>query len=155
MENSGRKVRLIVARWRLAAIRGGATLRRELRAMPTRPVVLAMFVVACFGSISPGVAESFDGSYVGERSLTKGDPSACVDKDAVSVTIHDGTLTFTDSSAKNYTISFSPHSDGSFAEQSANIGGAVVDIRGRITGGVLDSDVTSAYCVHHWHLEKR
>jgi hypothetical protein len=123
--------------------------------MPTRPFGLAMFVVAFLGAASPGVAQSFDGSYVGERSLTKGDPSACVAKDAVSVTIHGGTLTFTDSSAKNYTISFSPHSDGSFVELSANIGGAVVDIRGRITGGVLDTDVTSAYCVHHWHLEKR
>jgi hypothetical protein len=123
--------------------------------MPTRPFVLAMFVVAGFGSASPGVAESFDGSYVGERSLTHGDPSACVDKEAVSATIHGGTLTFTDSAAKNYTISFSPQSDGSFVELSANIGGTVVDIRGRITGGVLDSDVRSAYCVHHWHLEKR
>ncbi|HET6237312.1 MAG TPA: hypothetical protein VFE41_20485 [Acetobacteraceae bacterium] len=123
--------------------------------MPTRPFVLAMFVVACFGSASLGVAESFDGSYVGERSLTQGDPSACVDKDAVSVTIHGGTLTFTNSTAKSYTMSFSPNSDGSFVQLSADIGGAVVNIRGRITGGVLDSDVTSAHCVHHWHLEKR
>jgi hypothetical protein len=123
--------------------------------MPTRPLVLAMFAAACFASASPGVAESFDGSYVGERLLTQGDPSACVDKDAVSVTIHGGALTFTDSAAKNYTISFSLRSDGSFDQLSANVGGAVVDIRGRITSGVLDSDVTSAHCVHHWHLEKR
>jgi hypothetical protein len=123
--------------------------------MPTRPFGLAVFVVACFGSASPGVAQSFDGSYVGERSLTKGDPSACVAKDPVSVTIDGGTLTFINSSAKKYTISFSPHSDGSFVQLSANIGGAVVDIRGRIAGGMLDSDVTSAYCVYHWHLEKR
>jgi hypothetical protein len=123
--------------------------------MPLRPFVLAMFAVACFGSGSTGVAESFDGSYVGERSLTKGDPSACVDKEAVSATIHGETLTFTDSTAKSYTMSFSTHSDGSFVQLSSNIGGAVVDIRGRITGGVLDANVTSANCVHHWHLEKR
>ena len=123
--------------------------------MPARPLVLIMFAVACFASVCPGVAESFDGSYIGERLLTQGDPSACVDKDAVSVTIHGGTLTFTNSTAKNYTISFSPHSDGSFVELSADIGGDVVDIRGRITGGVLDSDVTSAHCVHHWHLVRR
>jgi hypothetical protein len=123
--------------------------------MPTRPFVLAMSVLACFGSASPGVAESFDGSYVGERSLTKGDPSACVDKDAVSITIHGGTLTFTDSTAKSYTMSFSPNPDGSFDQLSADIGGTVVNMHGRITGGVLDSDVTSANCVHHWHLEKR
>ena len=58
--------------------------------MHTRPFVLVMFVIACFGSASLGVAESFDGSYVGERSLTRGDPSACVDKDAVSVTVPGG-----------------------------------------------------------------
>ena len=102
--------------------------------MPVRPFVLVMCAVAYFGSASPGVAESFDGSYVGERSLTKGDPSACVDKGSVSVTIHGGTLTFTNSTAKDYTISFSPHADGSFVQLSADIGGAVVDIRGRITG---------------------
>lgn len=112
-------------------------------------------MVACSAFTTSGLADPFDGSYVGERSLTRGDPSACVDKDAVSVTIHGPTLTFTDSAAKNYTISFYPHSDGSFVELSANIGGDVVDIRGRITGGVLDSDVTSAHCAHHWHLEKR
>jgi hypothetical protein len=123
--------------------------------MPARPLVLIMFVVACFASACPGAAESFDGSYVGERLLTQGDPSVCVDKDSVSVTIHGGELTFTNSTAKNYTISFSPHSDGSFVQLSADIAGTVVDIRGRITAGVLDSDATSAHCVHHWHLEKR
>ena len=123
--------------------------------MPTRPLVLAVFIVACFAFASPGVAESYDGSYVGERLLTQGDPSACVAKDTVSVAIHGGALTFSDSTAKNYTISFSPHPDGSFVELSANIGGAVVDIRGRIIAGVLDGDVTSAHCTHHWHLEKR
>ena len=71
----------------------------EPRAMPVRPFVLAMFAVACFGSASTGVAESFDGSYVGERSLTKGDPSACAYKGAVSVTIHGETLTATDSTS--------------------------------------------------------
>ena len=123
--------------------------------MPVRRFVLAMFAVACFGSASTGVAESFDGSYVGERSLTKGDPSACADKGAVSVSIHGETLTATDSTAKSYTMGFSPRTDGSFVQLSSDIGGAVVDIRGRITGGVLDANVTSANCVHHWHLEKR
>jgi hypothetical protein len=117
---------------------------------------LSPMMTACPGlpSFSPQYARA-RARTCGETPRGKGDPSACVAKDAVSVTIHGGTLTFTDSSAKNYTISFSPHSDGSFVELSANIGGAVVDIRGRITGGVLDTDVTSAYCVHHWHLEKR
>jgi hypothetical protein len=123
--------------------------------MPTRPLALGMFVIAFFASTNPGVSETFDGSYAGERLLTQGDPSSCVNKDAVSVTIHGGTLTFTDSAAKNYTIGISLRSDGSFVQLSSSIGGAVVDIRGRITSGVLDSDVTSAHCVHHWHLEKR
>jgi hypothetical protein len=31
---------------------------------------------------------------------------------------------------------------------------AVVDIRRLIAGGILDSDVTSTACAHHWHLNK-
>jgi len=87
--------------------------------------------------------------------LTQGDPTACVAKDSVSVTIHEDQLTFTNSGAQNYEISFSPRSDGSFAQLSANIGGDVVDIRGHIGAGVLDADVTSAHCTDHWHLEKQ
>jgi hypothetical protein len=121
----------------------------------TRHLVLAMFVVPYIASASHGVAQSVDGTYVGERLRTKGDPSLCVDKDTVSVTIHDGTLTFTDSTTKDYTMGFSPHSDGSFVQLSGDISGAVVDMCGNIIAGVLDSDVTSADCVHHWHLKKR
>lgn len=87
--------------------------------------------------------------------LTQGNPGACVSKDAVSVTIRGNQLTFANNEAKNYTISFFPHPDGSFVELSADIGGKVVDIRGHIASGVLDSDVTSATCMHHWHLMKQ
>jgi hypothetical protein len=56
-----------------------------------------------------------------------GDPASCVAKDAASANIQGDALT----------------------------SGIVVDIRGRIGAGVLDVDVTSAACAHHWHLEKR
>lgn len=82
-----------------------------------------------------------------------GDPAACVAKDAASATMGDK-LTFTHSAEKGYTISFSPRADGAFVQLSANISGVVVAIRGHIGGGVLDADVTSASCAHHWHLEK-
>jgi hypothetical protein len=86
--------------------------------------------------------------------LTVGDPAACAAKDAASATIQGDQLTFTHSAVKDYTISFSPRADGAFVQLSANSNGVVVDIRGDIGAGVLDADVTSAGCAHHWHLEK-
>ena len=87
--------------------------------------------------------------------LTKGYPAECTAQDPVSVTIKGDELTFTDSAAKNYTISFSPRPDGTFGQLSANIGGMVVAIRGHVGGGVLDAEVTSSTCEHHWHLDRK
>jgi hypothetical protein len=98
---------------------------------------------------------SFDGTYIGKRILTNDDKTFCLIEENASVTIKGGDLTFTDSNARDYAIAFKPRADGSFSLLSANIGGAVVAIRGRISGNALDADVTSAYCEHHWHLEKR
>ena len=53
--------------------------------------------------------------------------------------------------AQTVPINFSPRPDGSFVLLSANIGGDVVDIRGRVAAGVR---VTSAQCEHHWHLKR-
>ena len=103
---------------------------------------------------SATLADPFDGTYTGKRVTTKGGEPSCPTEDNVSVTIKGGTLTFTDSNAKDYTISFDPHPDGSFRELSANIAGTVVDIRGHVSGSTLDADVSSAHCQHHWHLEK-
>jgi hypothetical protein len=102
-----------------------------------------------------GAENSFDGTYTGERVLTAGDPAACVAKDAASSTIKGDELTFTHSAVKDYTIRFSPRADGAFVQLSTDINGEVVDIRGHIGAGVLDADVTSASCAHHWHLEKQ
>jgi hypothetical protein len=86
--------------------------------------------------------------------LTAGDPASCVAKDAASANIQGDALTFTNSAIKDYTISFSPRAGGAFVQLSANISGIVVDIRDRIGAGVLDVDVTSANCAHHWHFRE-
>jgi hypothetical protein len=99
--------------------------------------------------------DSFDGAYIGKRVRTKGPPEFCPAEDAVSLTIHDGVLTFTDSPLKNYSIGFYPHPDGTFIQQHVELGGTVVDIRGRITGRVLDADVTNPPCEHHWRVERK
>ena len=115
-----------------------------------------IFGFALLSLATPPAAQpvSFDGTYTGKRVLTNGDKTFCPTEDNASVTIKGDNLTFTDSNAKDYTIDFSPRSDGSFSELSAIIGGAVVAIRGRINGNALDADVPSAHCQHHWHLEK-
>jgi hypothetical protein len=101
------------------------------------------------------LADPFDGTYAGKRVAAKGDDPSCPTADNVSVTIKGGTLTFTDSNAKDYAISFDPRPDGSFRKLSADVGGTVVDIRGRVSGSTLDADVTSAHCQHHWSLERQ
>ena len=70
---------------------------------------------------SATLAGPFDGTYTGKRVTTKGDEGSCPTED-VTVVIKDGTLTFSDSNAKVYTISFDPHPDGSFRQLSANMG---------------------------------
>ena len=104
---------------------------------------------------SKASGDAFDGTYEGVRVLTKGDPSSCIQQENVSVIIAPGTLTFTDSKLKNFTMGFNPHPDGSFNQFHVDVGGSVVDIHGRVVGNVLDADVTNAPCEHHWHLEKR
>jgi hypothetical protein len=117
----------------------------------------ALPFIACLALAVPafGAETSYDGTYTGERVLTKGDPAVCTAKDPVSVVVHGEMLTFTNSKAKDYTMTFAPRADGSFGQLSANISGLVVHITGQFGAGVLDSDVTSANCKHHWHLEKQ
>jgi hypothetical protein len=106
--------------------------------------------VPAFGAENP-----FDGTYTGERVLTAGDPAACVAMESVSIDIHGEQLTLTNNTVKDHAVGFFPRADGSFGELSATLGGNVVVIRGHVGDGVLDSDVISAHCTHHWHLKKQ
>jgi hypothetical protein len=98
---------------------------------------------------------SFDGVYTGKRTLTKGPSQNCPAEESVSVTIHGDVLTFTNSQLQNYPIAFDPRPDGTFTVIHADIGGDIVDIRGRITGRVLNADVSNPPCEHHWRLERK
>jgi hypothetical protein len=124
------------------------------RQMPNRRRALPLTAACILAVPAFGAENLFDGTYTGERVLTVGDPDTCVAKDAASATIQGDQLTFTRSAIKDYTISFSPRADGAFVQLSANISGYVANIRGHIGAGVIDADVTSASCTHHWHLEK-
>src|SRR5215469_337031 len=95
---------------------------RERKPMRARTLLLAMAALGCLGGTRLVMADAVDGTYTGERVLMQGSPSACVAKDAVSITIHGDQLIFTNSRTKNYTISFHPHPDGSFVQLSADIG---------------------------------
>jgi hypothetical protein len=120
-----------------------------------------LVVLGICGLIGLAVAEpassaenAFDGVYTGKRVLTKGSSQLCVRSEGVSVTIHGGALTFTDSVMRDFSIGFDPHPDGSFGLISTAIGGASVFVEGRVVGGVLEADVTDGPCEHHWHLTK-
>jgi hypothetical protein len=127
-----------------------------MRRIPKRRMPLGMCGLAFLAVAGPAVAagDSFDGVYTGKRVLTKG-PGQCPAEESVSVTIHDGVLTFTNSALQNYAIGFDPHPDGTFTETHVDAGGDIVEIQGRITGGVLNADVTNPPCEHHWRLEKK
>ena len=98
---------------------------------------------------------TFDGVYIGKRSLTKGTVGPnCPAEEDVSVTIHGETLSFTNSVLRNFVIGVDPHPDGSFHEIYIDEGGATVNIVGHITGNVLEADATNPPCEQHWHLKK-
>jgi len=101
-----------------------------------------------------GTENTFDGIYTGNRVLTRGQAPRCSADDAVSVTIHGDTLTFTNSALQNASLGFDPYPDGTFDDTYTDIGGGEVNIQGRITGDTLEADVTNGTCKHHWHLTK-
>jgi len=117
----------------------------------------AVLVALCLGvaAVALAAGNSFDGEYVGNRVLTKGPTPQCPAEETVSVTIHDGVLTFTNSALHNYAMAFDLEPDGTFTETHVDVGGDVVDIRGRISGGVLEADVDNPPCEHHWRLKKK
>lgn len=123
--------------------------------MPSLRHMLPLIACIALAASAFGAEDSFDGTYIGQRVLTKGEPGACVAKDPVSVTIQGDKLTFTNSAAKGYAMGFFPRADGAFGELAGDIGGKVVAIDGTVGAGVLDADVSSAHCTHHWHLKKQ
>jgi hypothetical protein len=130
-----------------------------MRRIPKRRVHLGMCGLACLAiSVPIAMAEgSFDGDYTGKRWATNGSPAdICPTEDNVSVTIQGDVLTFTNSAVQNFRIrGFAPGPDGKFDETDVDIGGDVVDIQGRIAGGVLEADVNNPPCEHLWRLEKK
>jgi len=126
--------------------------KRPPRKPVTRPWLAGMIGLLVAGPTLG--ADIFDGTYTGTRVLTKGEADRCPAKEDVSVTIRGEALTFTNSQLHNYVLGFDPRPDGSFGQIHTDMGGTSVLIRGRITGGVLDADVTGPVCEHHWHLTK-
>ena len=137
----------MISRWRSKS-------RPERRLM-----VLGIFGMICLvagPALSAEPEHKYDGVYTGKRSLTKGKTSTtCPAEDDVSVTIHGETLTFTNSSLKNYTMPFDPGSDGSFGQTHTDEGGGIVHYHGRIIGDAMEANVENPDCEHNWHLKKQ
>jgi len=111
--------------------------------------------LAVAGISALGAEHPFDGLYSGKRVLTKGSAGPlCPADDDVSITIHGETLLFTNSAARNFGVGFYPRQDGSFHQTYTSEGGAVVDIRGRVTEDVIEADVKNPPCEYHWSLQK-
>ena len=101
-----------------------------------------------------GAVSTFDGTYTRKRVLTKGLDRTCPTEDDVSATVRGETLTFTNNKLRGFIIGFEPHQDGSFSQVSTDLGGSTVVIEGHIVGDVLDADVTTSACQHHWHMKR-
>jgi hypothetical protein len=117
-------------------------------------ISVAMVSVALARPAS-AAGSTFNGAYTGKRWLTKG-PTWCQREDAVSVTINERAMTASTSALKNFVIGFDPQPNGSFEKTYDDIGGSAL-IKGRITGGSIDADVTNygTNCIYHWHLTKQ
>jgi hypothetical protein len=111
-------------------------------------------MISFVGASALGAEHRFDGVYTGKRSLTKGPGQMCPVKEDVSVTINGETLSFTNGVLKKFVIGFYPREDGSFSQTYNDEGGDEVLIQGRITGDVIEADVTNPPCEHHWRLTK-
>jgi hypothetical protein len=111
--------------------------------------------LAVTGSPTLGAEHTFDGDYSGRRVLTKGSAGPeCPAEDNVSVTIKGETLTFTNSTLKEFIMPFYPDQDGLFGQIHTGEGGTDVHYRGRVIGDVIEADVTNPSCEYHWHLKK-
>ena len=107
--------------------------------------------LAVAGGPALGAEHTFDGTYSGQRVLTKG---SCAAADDVSVTIHGETLTFTNSALKKFVVGFFVRQDGAFDQIDTDVDGDRVHIVGRITGDIIEADVDNPPCEYHWHLKK-
>jgi hypothetical protein len=108
--------------------------------------------LAIAGSPALGAEHPFDGTYSGQRVLTKG---SCAAADDVSVTIQDETLTFTNSALKKFVMGFFVRQDGSFDQIDTDVDGDRVHVVGRIPGDIIEADVDNPPCEYHWHLKKQ
>lgn len=115
----------------------------------------ALSLIACMTLAAPAFADPLDGTYIGERVLIMGDPTGCVLKDPVSVTIKGNALTFSDSQTKGYTISITPDPDGFIGQLASDEAGKIVQLRGHLEKDELDGDVIGPICSHHWHLVRK
>jgi hypothetical protein len=125
--------------------------------MRTLAEILPILLVLCLVVARPalGAENRFDGVYTGKTTLTKGSNPPCIAYDDVFITIHRNTLKFTNNKLQNFVIGFYPRKDGSFRQSHVyNKQGTFVKIQGRVTGYLIEADVTNPPCEHHWHLAK-
>jgi hypothetical protein len=109
----------------------------------------------CLAGSGPTLgADTFGGTYIGTRVLTKGSDPVCPAREPVSTTIYSEALTFTDGSHRNFAIGFTPRADGTFSQITVGAEGGAVLISGRIADGIIDADVSGGPCEYHWHLTK-
>ena len=97
---------------------------------------------------------SFDGTYRGKGTLTKGTDEYCPHALETSVTLRDDMITFTDRQGQPIVLSVKIAQDGSFDDINQGYG-YVWLIKGQITGGVMELDTTRAGCEFHWSLTKK
>jgi hypothetical protein len=121
-------------------------------------MISALCGLLAFAAAEPSVtaAETFDGAYSGEQSLTNGATPFCAGQESVTVVITGSTVKFTNSEWRDLPMRFDPRPDGSFGGAFEDPSGHVVDVRGEATGTALDADVLNydSGCGHHWHLMK-
>ncbi len=101
-------------------------------------------------------AGPYDGTYVGTSTNTGAGDAGCGQGGHVSRVVTDGSFTQRWSTAElRATVGADGTIDGSGSVGVGNRGGALVTIKGKITGNVMSYDVVSQRCTVHVQATKR
>jgi hypothetical protein len=108
--------------------------------MRFRMVTILAFCVIGVAVTNPslGADKPFDGNYSGTRTLTKGSEASCPKKEEMSITVQDGSFTFTSSNSQAVLSIIQIASNGSFSNIYEGGAGSWY-IKGQITGGALEA----------------
>jgi len=126
-----------------------------------RCLLLLVGAAICFALVGTRAPASspFDGVYSGDQTTTRGGAGSviCPNGPTTSITVSDGRFTAVYNSQNHIGVNLEIAADGSFSgtQRYGGGGGTMARVNGRITGNVLEADITGNTCAYHLSLKKQ